>query len=403
MEIRAVRSEELDAMLALMCEAFSLPYTPARELFYRDPYFDSAKKRVLVEDGQIISCLTIIDATLWLGQAPVRVGGVAGVATRPDHRRRGYAARLLAATLPVLAEQGYGFSALFPYSYDYYRRLGWERAGTHYRLTFAPAVLPAFADARHVRAALPSDRADVARLYETRSRHRTGHWLRDEKRWNYLFEHVRSKAVYKRGALEGYVFYEMRELPEGRRQLHLMELVAATEEARRGLAGFLAQPSDAQEIEWTAGWEDLRDSGLLHGCELTGARGGPRVEAVPGAMFRITDFGRCLDALRPNWKDFRGAVALVLHDERAPADSHRAMTVEGDGAETVVRPGTAGAGPRRRIEGDVRVWSQVLTGCLSLRDALALNRLRAFSETAAALAAPLFPRRDLSIPIADHF
>ena len=40
-EIRAPRPEELDDMLAVMCEAFRLPFASARAPFYHDPYFDA--------------------------------------------------------------------------------------------------------------------------------------------------------------------------------------------------------------------------------------------------------------------------------------------------------------------------------------------------------------------------
>src|ERR1051325_7921347 len=106
-EIRAARSDELEVMLAVMCESFGLPFNPARDIFLHDPYFDIDKKRVLVLDGDIISCLTIVDTTLWIGNAPVRVAGIANVATRQSHRGQGYASQLLRGIIPALHERGY--------------------------------------------------------------------------------------------------------------------------------------------------------------------------------------------------------------------------------------------------------------------------------------------------------
>src|SRR5690242_14662527 len=127
-EVSAVRQDELDTMLALMCQAFGLPFQAAREVFYSDPYFAIENKRVLRVNGSIVSCLTIVDTACWIGQGVVRLGGVAGVVTRPALRRRGYAGRLLRETVRTLDEQGYALSALFPFSYDYYRKFGWELA-----------------------------------------------------------------------------------------------------------------------------------------------------------------------------------------------------------------------------------------------------------------------------------
>src|SRR5205085_2632264 len=122
-------TEDLDAMLGLMCDAFGLPFAAARDLFYKDPYFDVERKRVLLLDGLVVSCLTLVEADIWIGSALVRVGGIAGVATALEHREKGFASRLLLDSLPVLRERGCALSALFPYSYAFYSRLGWQVTG----------------------------------------------------------------------------------------------------------------------------------------------------------------------------------------------------------------------------------------------------------------------------------
>jgi predicted acetyltransferase len=398
---RAARSDELDAMLALMCETFDLPLAPARDLFYKDPYFDIEKKRILQAGGELVSCLTIVDAAIWIGKAPVKLGGIAGVATHPSHRSKGHATRLLKDSLPVLREQGYSFAALFPYSYGFYRRLGWELGSRQYRLSVSPAALPHYEDARYVRAALPSDRADVARLYERASLHRTGRWLRDDKRWSYLFEHVKNEVIYKRRQMEGYAFFEVKEDERRTRSVRLLELTAPTSAAQRGLTTYLAQITGVTSIAYTGAWEDLAASGLLAAPDGRPDEECATVQASQGAMFRVVDLVEALNALVPNFSGLNGAVTLSMQDDTVPAGFPRTATVEGDGNVVMVRPGDGH--PRRVIEGDVRTWSAVLVGYQSLEDALALNLLRSYSEATTALAAPLFPRRDPFIPTVDHF
>src|SRR5437660_10709598 len=117
-ETGEAQRDELDSMLALMCAAFSLPFAPAREVFYADPYFDIPNKRVLRVGGRIVSCLTVVETVCRLGAGTACIGGIAGVATRETERRRGYAGRLLTETLHLFQERGYALSALFPFSYD---------------------------------------------------------------------------------------------------------------------------------------------------------------------------------------------------------------------------------------------------------------------------------------------
>lgn len=408
LETRAVHTEELDVMLAVMCEAFGLPYSPARELFYKDPYFDISRKRVLVQGGLLVSCLTVVEADLWIGGAVLRVGGIAGVATRQTHRRQGHGSRLLVGTLPFLREQGCVLSALFPFEYEFYRRLGWERTGTQFRLVTVPDHLPRYAEARHVHGAAPADRADIVRLYDAASRQRTGSWLRSPRRWDYLRMHVKHTVVYKRGAaaVDGYLLYDVRESEECPRHLRVLEMAAATDDARRGLAGYLAE-ADANELSYTGAWEDLAASGLLDGQRGEDpAATPPRVELVPGPMFRVVDFAGCLNALRPNFAGRLAAgreVCLAMSDALAPRDLPTAVLLRGEGAGVTVTPLERGRLPRQRVEGDAQAWAQTLTGHYSLPDALALNRLRATADGVADLAGPLLPRHNLFIPASDHF
>src|SRR4029077_14255314 len=125
---------------------------------------------------------------------------------------------------PALYERGYGLSALLPYSYDFYRRLGWEHAGRQLRLKIKARSLPEYSESRHVRQALPSDRKDIDQIYSSQTQGRTGYPIRDDKRWTYLFDYVKSKIVYKRDALEGYAFFDMSAGDQGKPRLRLLEL-----------------------------------------------------------------------------------------------------------------------------------------------------------------------------------
>src|SRR5258708_31574101 len=128
-EIRTPEPHEMEAVLAILCEAFQLPFASARKLFYKDPYFQASNKRVLVEDGVVASCLSIVPVKMWIGKALVDVAGIANVATLQSHRGRGFAKSLLVDTVSLLRKRDFSLAALLPYSYDFYRRIGWETAG----------------------------------------------------------------------------------------------------------------------------------------------------------------------------------------------------------------------------------------------------------------------------------
>ncbi len=404
LESRAVRSDELDIFLEHLCEAFGLPYAAARDLFYRDPSFQIENKRVLADGGRILCCLTVSEARMWIGTAGVPVAGIASVATLRGERRKGYASRLLEDTLTRLRAQGIPLVALIPYDYAFYRRLGWEMASSQLRLVTAPDQIPRFADARYVRPALPTDRPDVERLHAEATASRTGACLRDGKRWAVLFEHSKARIVYKRRALDGYAIYEVSEPGEKPRRVRVMELYARTDAARRGLTAYLADAcADAEVIEYIGGWHEIEESGLFGTLCGEGCASPPRVERLPGAMFRVVDFCKALHALAPNFRGFEGQVTLTADDTIGERSTCGSVTVEGDGLDVAVRPALDTDGGRKQIRGNVRAWAQALTGHYSLRDLISLHRLRAFSDAAAQTAGSLFPRRDPFLPPLDYF
>lgn len=402
-EIRPPRPAELDAMLVLMCEAFSLPFEPARELFYHDPYFDEERKRVLVEDGDVVSCMTVIDAPMTIGAAVVRVAGVTGVATQEKRRGRGHARQLLRETLAELAADGYGVAGLVPFSVEYYRRLGWEVCLRYLRATFPSALLPTFADTAHVRLLRDSDWSQLASLYDTVLPAHPGWCLRDEKRWRYLLDHVRSGIVLEKdGQIEGYAFFEIRS-QDGRAVLRLQELVCATDRGCRGVLSALAAAGEFDEVEYLTDARGLRESGLSDLLVSDGATGRLHIEVQPGVMFRLVNFENALRQLRPNLGRLVEPVVLAARDPyNGEVKSSSVLLKQGaDGIDVI--PVNAPVAGRNAIVGDVRAWVQVLTGFRSLEDAIADSALYASSDRAVAAVSPCFLRRPLHLPVTDHF
>lgn len=111
-----LRTEELFAI------AFEQPMTrkddaePDKNLHYAA--FD--------DDGQMMSTLQISDYTVNFDGSPCRMGGIGGVATLPQYRRRGGIRACFQVMLPEMYEMGYDFSYLYPFSTAFYRQFGYE-------------------------------------------------------------------------------------------------------------------------------------------------------------------------------------------------------------------------------------------------------------------------------------
>ena len=80
--------------------------------------------KIEITDGdRSVSRLWISDLQMHIGRCPVRTGGIGGVGTDPEYRRRGLARRLLEAALELMEEEGFDASFLFGIQ-DFYHRFG---------------------------------------------------------------------------------------------------------------------------------------------------------------------------------------------------------------------------------------------------------------------------------------
>jgi aminoglycoside 2'-N-acetyltransferase I len=91
----------------------------------------NADLRVLIEDasGSIVCHAGIYFRTIAWNDRKVQIGGIGGVATRPDCRRLGYASVALNAAIQTLRDQeAVRFAMLFcePHNVAFYEKRGWH-------------------------------------------------------------------------------------------------------------------------------------------------------------------------------------------------------------------------------------------------------------------------------------
>lgn len=80
------------------------------------------------EDGTLLSAMIHHHYTARFDGHDVALVGVGGVVTDPVARGQGGVRRLFEEFLPKLREEGYVFSALYPFSHVFYRKFGYELA-----------------------------------------------------------------------------------------------------------------------------------------------------------------------------------------------------------------------------------------------------------------------------------
>ncbi len=221
---------------------------------------------VLARRGErVIGGFGVWRAGLWFGGRSVTAGGVAAVGIRPEERGTGAGKALMTWHLQDYHRRGLALSALYPATVPFYRRFGYELAGSHVVHTLSPAALDLGErqlPARPHEPAFPRLPV-IAELYERAARRSNGFFDRSEGLWRRVIvdekEPVTVVVVGPPDAPEGYVAWSHSAL----REVSVHDFVALTPRASARIFTLL---SDLRTIEDTIHWPgpptDLRLVGL---------------------------------------------------------------------------------------------------------------------------------------------
>ena len=92
--------------------------------------------RVVHFNGRVVSSVAIYPTQVRTPLGMIRVGGINGFVTHPDHRRRGIGEAVLLDAHAKMASDGHHAALLGTRIQDYYRKYGWETAGQQREFTF---------------------------------------------------------------------------------------------------------------------------------------------------------------------------------------------------------------------------------------------------------------------------
>ena len=158
-EMRSLRNDEIDRDLLaqLYNNAYRVGMDTARQ-WTADADMPSSVA-CIHPDGRIGSCVRIVPYEIYAGGRRLRMGGIGGVATWCDLQGQGYAGRCMAESVRKMHADGYDVAALYPFSYRYYRKFGWEHCCDQIVYSgFDQSKLVRYDEFRLVRAVLDIDR-----------------------------------------------------------------------------------------------------------------------------------------------------------------------------------------------------------------------------------------------------
>lgn len=143
MNIERARKKDFAELMDLMHRSYAAdrPGFERFEELFPDLYrlSSSAMQNMFVirADGRIASAAGLFPITLAIGPARLRVAGIGGVCTAPEHRGKGGMTALISHILRQAQEEGFAMAWLSGRC-TRYRRFGFERAGSAMAVRIAP-------------------------------------------------------------------------------------------------------------------------------------------------------------------------------------------------------------------------------------------------------------------------
>ncbi len=321
--------------------------------------FDSAGLQAVV---------VVNDYRIYLAdRAVVPMGGIGGVACMPAVRGKGYAGKCLEFTIAQMRETGHITSTLFPFSFDYYRRFGWEWVGTKRDYSVSPTILPSSPETEFCRVATEQDTPAIRQMYETFVTQYRGCLQRAERAWDILkdrADHYTYTYLYERdGKAEGYLV--IRHSKQDKTPIR--EFIALTGRAQRGLLGLLKRHTmQTDKFTWSAPIDDTLWSQFYHWDIGTTLQ--------PCTQGRVVDFSPALEAWKPD-ADQSGSVVIALHDANADWNTGT-WHVEFEAGNVTVKRTTA----TPQLSLDIQAMSQAYFGSPTLDAIRQADRLQVHDE-----------------------
>jgi len=177
----------------------------------RDPGTRPEFHRFARQDGRIVSRLKIVEMTLRIGRARVRMGGIGDVQTDPACRGRGCASACIRDSIEFMRREGFDLSILFGIR-DFYHRFGYVGCLPGYETRLKVRDLDALKNPFRVEAlkGLPGKRllGEILPLYEAAAEATPGTVVRDRMRISHGLVAFRERRGRKR--VRAYVVWRKR-------------------------------------------------------------------------------------------------------------------------------------------------------------------------------------------------
>jgi predicted acetyltransferase len=273
-------------------------------------------------------------------------------------------------------KQGYPISMLFPFSHQFYKKVGYGLVGEKYVYSFSPLSLTQYDELLNVRLFDKKDLGAVKRVYIESSKRTSFRICRNDKHWKSLTESKdKNVVVYdnkcRRGhvtsplieGIKGYLIYKY-EYSDNRieQYLRVYEMIYLNDEAYRGLLGFLAaQREQVDSIIYHTTKDDPLHFALSNprktrsNARIVGSNAVLEVNA--DYMLRIVDLTKALLA-RKDYNNMNLCFSIKVADDIVK-ENNKPITMIVKNGKLIIKSGIKSDVV---LESDISVFSQIYAG-----------------------------------------
>ncbi|MGQ9632251.1 MAG: GNAT family N-acetyltransferase [bacterium] len=370
---------------------------------------DRRHRRELTVGGEPVSWLEVVDFHMRIGSASVKMGGIAGVETKKEHRNRGYARAVISDTLSYMKDRGYVVSMLFGIP-DFYPKFGYASVLPETRVSVATrdaeeaSAYVCESGGYKVRPFSEEDDVDeVISIYSENNRERsctivrTNEWWRGFKKGSEPWRGDAEAFVLEgdSGDILGYFVVD-----KWKYSANVAEIGARSGDAFGAILGEVARIAIDRRVE-TITFFIPPDHPFVEFCRRFGCEVRCRYPKNGGGMMRIIDqdklFSGILEELgnRLRGKNLGSGVRMLEIDTDL---GRTVLRMDGSNLEIVE--------PDERLENRLELLQSSLVslvvGYRSVRDVLRDPSARAFGD-AVPLAEAIFPTGNPYVWVTDHF
>lgn len=280
MEFRALRPEELEAWLDHVTSVF----TGGRQYFsnhwHNDPWRDPEGIRIAVDNGTIVSTVRVFIRKIFLHGAPITMGGIGEVSTRPEYRRRGIATQLLKDSIRFMESRDIVVSVLFG-SQRIYSIEGWEKVPRYYAKQSFTANRQSESEVRPANFGDEVEVKQLSDLYDRYARKFNGTLVRDEIAYWTKWVRTESSNAWvaeRDGNIEGYISVTPREDELSVKEFIVSETSFAGDSGKQLLEDMLSHviaQMDAESLE------------VVYPAPIADGFNAPAIEEQGSAMYRV--------------------------------------------------------------------------------------------------------------------